>query len=118
MSRLRRRGFTLGKSRAGEVEVLLWEELYFYLHVGSCIPTQSQLLIRRVVGEESWNYMRDLDRTVSVAHYMADYMLNWPLRCCGQSVMHELMFMPQDHDIGLSGCEGSIYTNQKVYDIF
>jgi hypothetical protein len=117
MSRLRRRGCTLDRSRVGE-EFLWWEAVYFYLHMGSCMPNQNQLLISRVVGEQSWNHTRYLDRTVSVAHYMAGYMRNWPLRCCGQSVMHELMFMPQDHYIVLAGCEGSVYTNQKVYDIF
>jgi hypothetical protein len=48
MWRLRRRGFTLGRSRVGEVEALLWEGVYFYLLVGSCIPDRSQLLVWRV----------------------------------------------------------------------
>jgi hypothetical protein len=92
--------------------------VYFYLHVGSCISHRSQLLVWKEAIKECWNYTRDLDRTMNVAHYTANYMLHWPTRCRRPSNRHELMStLLDDHGIGLTGCEHSVYTNQKVYDI-
>jgi hypothetical protein len=66
---------------------------------------------------ERWIHTIDADTTVDVTHYRADNMLQWPLRYRGQSAKHDRMFVSQDHGIGLTGCEGSIYTIQQVYDI-
>jgi hypothetical protein len=68
--------------------------------------------------DERWMHTRNPDRTVTVVLYMASCILHWPMRYRRPSIRHELMSMLlQDHGIDLIGCERSIYTNQKVYDI-
>jgi hypothetical protein len=87
---------------------LWWEDVYFYLHMGCCMVSRSNLLAQRKDVEEYRMYTPEPNMAVDAWHYI-DYVSKWVWTWCRWSTKHTLQFEPYGHGTWQSptGLKGS-----------
>lgn len=97
-----------------------WEEVYFYLHVGICIPDQSHFPVRSGEDKECWIHTGGPDGAMSGRHHVAGYVWEWLLRYYSQTVRHKLILKLQNHGriCGLVSSKGSFAQPRRCTTYF